>query len=161
VDKTSTRLAILGLLATAYFLYLMHRYLQAAVVLVATVLIVWAPRVKAEVDRVSHWFKSHGRATDAIVVRPVAAHGMGTAVQPSVELGWGPNEARADDVAGRFVHQLRRPIMTASVLNLPPPRTGPWRPGGHGPEPVGGSTCACGAIGITDWQAHIAEAATA
>jgi hypothetical protein len=32
---------------------------------------------------------------------------------------------------------------------------------GHGPShPVVGSTCACGATGITDWPAHIAEAAT-
>jgi len=47
-------------------------------------------------------------------------------------------------------------------VHLPPERGGPWRPAGHGPEPIGGDTCICGETGITGdgWPSHIAEAAT-
>jgi hypothetical protein len=157
VDR-ATRLAVVGIVLTIFAFG--HRFWQAFVVavLVLAVLEV-APRLRAVADRVSRLSKS--RDGPKVVAHPIPAHAMGGASPASVDLGWAPNLVSANGVAGRFTYQLRRPITATPVLNLPPQRTGPWRPGGHGPDPVGGSTCVCGATGITDWPAHIAEAATA
>lgn len=157
VDR-ATRLAIVGLAITVFAFG--HRFWQPIIVAVAAlVALELVPRLRVVTDRVSRLLKGHERVPE-VVAHPIPTQALAVAGPVSLELGWGPNEAKANDVAGRYVLQLRRPITAPPALNLPPQRTGPWRPAGHGPDPIGSETCVCGQTGVTDWPAHIAEATT-